>query len=155
MGEPGQGGFPPAFPPPPQQQAPQAWQQGPAHDPNQGRFDAFKPEAEPKTEAPAPKVRNGRVLAAVLIAAVLILAVPLGLLTLLGKIGGGDKPAGFDPAVGSCVKQSGSGAVAAGCSEQGAFTVVSKVDAKENCADPAQPHVLIGNQMLCLRPAGK
>lgn len=84
-----------AFPPP--QQAPPAWaQDGPGTEPEQGRFDAFKPDAaESQTEAPPPKVRNGRVLAAVLIAAVLILAVPLGLLTLLGKVGD-DKSAGFD-----------------------------------------------------------
>ncbi|NES26008.1 hypothetical protein GCE86_26260 [Micromonospora terminaliae] len=157
MGEPG--GFPPAFPPPPQQ-GPPAWPQaGPGGDPDQGRFDSFKPESEPKTEVPTPKVRNGRVLALVLIAAVLILAVPLGLLTLLGKIGGDDKPAGFDPAVGSCVKQSGTTAVKAGCGEQGAFTVVSKVDSKDKCADPAQPQVVLpgdgSNRVLCLKPAGQ
>ncbi|MGW4151689.1 LppU/SCO3897 family protein [Micromonospora chersina] len=157
MGEPG--GFPPAFPPPPQQ-APPAWPQaGPGGDPDQGRFEAFRPEAEPKTEAPTPKVRNGRVLALVLIAAVLILAVPLGLLTLLGKIGGDDKPAGFDPAVGSCVKQSGTTAVPATCGEQGAFTVVSRVDSKDKCADPAQPQVVLpgdgANRVLCLKPAGQ
>ncbi|WNM41820.1 hypothetical protein RMN56_10970 [Micromonospora halotolerans] len=157
MGEPG--GFPPAFPPPPQQ-GPPAWPQaGQGGDADQGRFEAFKPEAEPKTEAPTPKVRNGRVLALVLIAAVLILAVPLGLLTLLGKIGGDDKPAGFDPAVGSCVKQSNATAVAADCGEQGAFTVVSKVDSKDKCADPAQPQVVLpgdgSNRVLCLKPAGQ
>lgn len=157
-GGPGQGGFPPTFPPSPQQ-APPAWQPGPTSDPEQGRFDSFKPEAEPKTEAPAPKVRNGRVLALVLIAAVLILAIPLGLLTLLGKIGGDDKPAPFDPAVGSCVKQSGNGATAAQCAEPGAFSVVAKVDSKEKCADPAQPHVVLPgdgpNRVLCLKPAAK
>lgn len=158
--EQGPGGFPPAFPPPPQQ-APPAWQPGPGGGSEQSRFDSFKPDAEPKTEAPTPKVRNGRVLAVVLIVAVLILAVPLGLLTLLGKFGGDDntKPAGFDPAVGSCVKQSGGGAVAANCGEQGAFTVVSKVDAQDKCADPTQPHVVLPgegtNRVLCLKPAGK
>ena len=98
-------------------------------------------------------------LAAVLIAAVLILAVPLGLLTLLGKVGGDDKPPAFDPAVGSCVKQSGRGRVAADCGEPGAFTVVSKVDAKDKCTDPTQPHVVLPgegtNRVLCLKPAGK
>ncbi|MEK8108759.1 hypothetical protein NKG94_35305 [Micromonospora sp. M12] len=75
-------------------------------------------------------MRNGRVLAAVLIAAVLILAVPLGLLLLLGKVGGDDSPA-FNPAVGTCVKRSGEGgASAADCGESGAFTIVSKVDAR-------------------------
>jgi hypothetical protein len=147
------GGFPPA-----PQSAPPAWpQQGAPGESEQGRFDQFKPEAEPKTEAPAPKVRNGKVLALVLIAAVLILAVPLGLLTLLGKVGGDKKPAAFDPPVGSCVKQSGETAVAVDCAEQGAFTVVSKVDAKEKCADPAQPQVMLQgdmpNKILCLKPA--
>ncbi|MFI5836999.1 hypothetical protein ACIA5A_25295 [Micromonospora sp. NPDC051300] len=156
-GEPG--GFPPAFPPPPQQ-APPAWSSdGPSGDSDQGRFDAFKPDAEPQTEAPAPKVRNGRVLAAVLVAAVLILAVPLGLLALLGKINGEDKPAGFDPAVGSCIKQSGSTAVATDCGQQGAFTIVSKVDNKDKCADLSQPTVVLQgggtNRVLCLKPAGQ
>ncbi|MCI4063540.1 hypothetical protein MRQ36_13495 [Micromonospora sp. R77] len=151
----GPGGFPP-----PSQTAPPAWQQQQSPgsgESDQGRFDAFKPEAEPKTEAPAPKVRNGKVLALVLIAAVLILAVPLGLLTLLGKIGGDDKPAAFDPAVGSCVKQSGQSAVAVECGQPDAFTVVSKVDAKEKCPDPAQPQVMlqgdVPNKVLCLKPA--
>lgn len=151
------GGFPPPFPPPAQHPTgPAPWeQQQPAE---QNRFDSFKPEAEPKTEAPTPKVRNGRVLAAVLVAAVLILAVPLGLLMLLGKVGGSDTPA-FDPAVGTCVKKSGDGAAAADCGEAGAFTVVSKVDAKEKCADPAQPHVVLAgegpNRVICLKPAGQ
>jgi hypothetical protein len=154
MGEQARGGFPPAFP--------QAGQQsGTSWDaqPEQGRFDSFKPDAEPKVEQPAPKVRNGRVLAAVLVTAVLILAIPLGLLSLLGKFGGNHKPAAFDPAVGSCVRQSGAGAVAANCGEAGAFSVVSKVDAREKCADPAQPAVVLqgdlANRVLCLKPAGQ
>ncbi|MEU5788402.1 hypothetical protein ABZ754_11800 [Micromonospora purpureochromogenes] len=151
--------FPPAGQPfgPGNQPGPGAWHQDP--EPEQGRFDAFKPDAEPKVEQPAPKVRNGRVLAMVLIAAVLILAIPLGLLSLLGKIGGEEEPAPFNPAVGSCVKQSGNGATEAACGEQGAFTVVSRVDAKEKCADPAQPHVVLpgtgADRVLCLKPAAK
>ena len=89
--------------------------------------------------------------------AVLILAVPLGLLTLLGKVG--DKSDGFDPAVGSCVKQSGETAVAADCGEQGAFSVVSKVDNKDKCADLTQPTVSVESggttRVLCLKPAGQ
>ncbi|MFC8299669.1 hypothetical protein [Micromonospora orduensis] len=147
-------GFPPAFPPAAQPSAPSSWGQ----EPEQGRFDAFKPDAEePKVEAPTPKVRNGRVLAAVLIAAVLILAVPLGLLMLLGKFGGGDEAPAFDPAVGTCVKKSGDGASAADCGEAGAFTIVSKVDAKEKCTDTTQPYVVLpgdgANRVLCLKPA--
>lgn len=151
------GGFPPSFPPS-QQPAP-AWGQEPSQS-DHGRFDAFKPDAEePKAEPPTPKVRNGRVLAAVLIAAVLILAVPLGLLLLLGKVGGNDAPT-FDPAVGTCVKQSGQGgASAANCGEADAFTIVSKVNAKEKCTDTTQPHVVLPgdgtNRVLCLKPATK
>ncbi|MGS2614021.1 LppU/SCO3897 family protein [Micromonospora sp. LZ34] len=147
------GGFPPSFPPPPQQPAGPSWDQAPAE---QNRFDTFKPEAEPKTEAPTPKVRNGRVLAAVLVAAVLILAVPLGLLTLLGKVGGDEPAPAYE--VGTCVKQAGTGAAEVDCGEAGAFTIVSKVDAKEKC-DPAQPHVVLAgdgpNRVLCLKPAGQ
>ncbi|MEU8166403.1 hypothetical protein AB0B97_07775 [Micromonospora sp. NPDC049004] len=144
--------------PPPQQPVP-SWGQE-ATESDQGRFDSFKPEAdEPKAEPPVPKVRNGRVLAAVLVAAVLILAVPLGLLMLLGKFSGGDDSPAFDPAVGTCVKQAGQGASAVDCGEAGAFTIVSKVDAKDKCADPAQPHVVLPgegtNRVLCLKPATK
>ncbi|MEH1164773.1 hypothetical protein V6V47_05235 [Micromonospora sp. CPCC 205539] len=157
-GEPASGGgFPPAFPPAPQQPAP-SWGQEPG-DSDEDRFAAFKPDAEPKVEPPTPKVRNGRVLAAVLVAAVLILAVPLGLLILLGKVGDKDEAPSFDPAVGTCVKQSGQGASAADCGEADAFTVVSKVDAKDKCADVTQPHVVLPgdgtNRVLCLKPATK
>ncbi|MFI0791906.1 hypothetical protein ACH4OY_04265 [Micromonospora rubida] len=154
FGEPAGGGFPPAFPA-------QGQQSGSSWDveSEQGRFDTFKPDAaEQKTEAPPPKVRNGRVLAAVLVAAVLILAVPLGLLTLLGKFSD-DKTPTFDPAVGSCVKQTGDNATAATCGGADTFTVVSKVAAKEKCADPAQPHVVLRgnlpNKVLCLKPSTK
>ncbi|MEU6203017.1 hypothetical protein ABZ814_05445 [Micromonospora musae] len=174
--------FPSTFPPPPQQQAVPSWGQGgqggpgqpgsvPAWGQNepeqqnwtpgaaeadQNRFDAFKPDAEPKSEPPPAKVRNGRVLAAVLTAAVLILAVPLGLLFLLGKVGGDQAPS-FDPAVGTCVKKSGETAVAADCGEAEAFTVVSKVDTNDKCGDPTLPHVVLQgdgpNRVLCLKPA--
>ncbi|MDI5941804.1 hypothetical protein QLR68_27480, partial [Micromonospora sp. DH15] len=150
-GEPTQVGFPPQGP-----QSGPAWGAEPEE---QGRFDAFKPEADAqKAEAPPPKVRNGRVLAAVLVAAVLILAVPLGLLMLLGKVGG-DNAKPFDPAVGSCVKQSGESATSATCGEAGSFTIVSKVETKEKCADPGQPHVVlrgdVPKKVLCLKSATK
>jgi hypothetical protein len=151
-------GFPAAFPTPGDQPERPLWDLGEPPQGDQNRFDAFKPEAtESKpAEQPTPKVRNGRVLMAVLTAAVLILVVPLGALWALGKLGGSDKPA-FNPAVGSCVKQSGEGAVAANCDEQGAFKVVSKVDDKAKCTDASQPRVeLPGNsatRVLCLGPA--
>lgn len=135
--------------------SPEAWGQDEESE-QAGRFDSFKPEAEPKAEPPTPKVRNGRVLLAVLTAAVLLLVVPLGALWLLGKFGGDDAPA-FDPAVSSCVKQSGNSAVPANCGDPGTFSVVSKVDAREKCADKSQPYVVLPGsgptRVLCLKPA--
>lgn len=123
-------------------------------DRQQRRLDGFRPGADqaPPTEAPPPQVRNLRVLVMVLAAAVLLLAVPLGTLWVLGM--GGDR--GFDPAVGSCVKQDGAGAVAAGCGDTGAYRVVSKADDPGKC-DAKQPHIILQNaeepNVLCLRPA--
>ncbi|MEV0324866.1 hypothetical protein AB0H63_00235 [Micromonospora echinospora] len=151
-------GFPAAFPTPGDQPDRPLWDLGDSPQGDQGRFDAFKPDAaESKpAEPPTPKVRNGRVLLAVLTAAVLILVVPLGALWALGKLGGSDEPA-FNPAVGSCVKQAGEGAVAADCGDQGAFKIVSRVDDKAKCTDATQPRVeLPGNsptRVLCLGPA--
>jgi flagellar basal body-associated protein FliL len=59
-------------------------------------------------------------------------------------------------AVGSCVKQEGSRAKQVDCDDDGAFTVVSKETKREDCADQAQPFVLIErdgkNEVLCLSP---
>ncbi|BCL14976.1 LppU/SCO3897 family protein [Micromonospora sagamiensis] len=151
-------GFPAAFPTPGDQPERPLWDLGDSPQGDQGRFDSFKPEAtESKpAEQPTPKVRNGRVLMAVLTAAVLILVVPLGALWALGKLGGSDAPA-FNPAVGTCVKQSGEGAVAANCGDQGAYKIISKVDDKAKCTDQTQPRVELpgsaANRVLCLGPA--
>lgn len=139
----------------PGQSGPSPW--APAEgDRDQGRFDAFKPETEAEAKPePVPQVRNGRVLAAVLTAAVLLVVIPLSLVWLLTKPGG--QPA-FNPAVGSCVKQSGSEAVVADCGEAGAFIVESKVQDKSECANQNEWVVVPAgkgkNQVLCLRPAG-
>ena len=89
------------------------------------RFAAFRPDqptgptAPRRTEQPAPKERNGRVL--------VLVSWPLA---------PGRDPArrrllvhpprqhAFNPAIGECVKQSGDTAVTAGCGEAGAFLVV-------------------------------
>lgn len=131
---------------------PEVFPANPADD--QAKFDTFKPDA-PAESPPAAKERNGRVLAMVIAAAVLILAVPLGTVWLFTR-GGSDNA--FNPAVGSCVRQSGNGAVAADCGDANAFTVVSKVDTKAQCEDQRQPHIVIAgsngkDQVLCLRPA--
>jgi hypothetical protein len=105
-----------------------------------------------EAEQPAPQIRNGRVLLAVLCAAVLLLVVPLGIVWLLTRSSGPS----FD--VGSCVRRSGSEAVAAQCSDSDAYTVVAKVDNQTKCTDPpGQPYVVVSdgskNNVLCLRPA--
>jgi hypothetical protein len=92
------------------------------------------------------------VLLAVLCAAVLLLVVPLGIVWLATRSSGPS----FD--VGSCVRRSGSEAVAAQCTDSGAFTVVSKVDNQSKCTDPpGQPYVVVAeggkDKVLCLRPA--
>ncbi len=62
-------------------------------------------------------------------------------------------------AVNSCVKQDGTEAKEVDCDDEGAFRVVSKEAKKEDCADQAQPFVLIErdgrNEVLCLAPARK
>ncbi len=104
-----------------------------------------QPSAE---EPPVPRVRSGRVLLAVLCAAVLLLVVPLGIVWLATR------PSGPTFDVGSCLRKSGNEAVAAQCSDD-AFKVVSKVDNKNKCT-PGQPYVTIGDggkdNILCLRP---
>lgn len=138
---------------PPAQPSTPSWDQNgsASSDADQSRFDAFQPIAEPAADAPVPKVRNGRVLAAVLVAAVLILAIPLGLLMLLGKIGGNDSAQSFNPAVGSCVKQSGNTGEAVDCGDAEAHTVVSRVNSEEECPGPKLILSGSGNdRVLCL-----
>lgn len=124
-----------------------------------GRFESFRPDDKPPAEdlpEPTPQIRNGRVLLAVLAGAALLLIVPFAIVWALTKPGGGDS--GFE--VGSCVKQSGSNAVTAQCSDEGAFEVVSKVAKESDCPDPKQPAVVQQeqegtNRVLCLKPAAK
>jgi hypothetical protein len=95
------------------------------------------------------------VLFLVLVAAVLLLAIPLGTLWLLGKIGEEDSAPPFNPAVGACVKDSGGTPVIADCAEQGVFKVVSKVTDKAECA-PNTPQTIVipgRKELLCLQPA--
>jgi hypothetical protein len=68
-----------------------------------------------------------------------------------------DKSSSF--AIGSCVKQEGKKAKEVGCDTAGAFKVVAKEDAPDNCPDSGQPYVELvrsgKKQYLCLSPAGK
>jgi hypothetical protein len=149
---PGQGGFdgPDAAP-----GGPGGWQQG-----DQGRFDSYRPEEQTGSEAepePTPHVRNGRVLAAVIGAALLLLVLPLGISWGIWLASSSGNPS-FD--VGSCVKQSGTKADAVDCAEAGAFQIVSKVANESECPDRNQPAAILPDgegreKVLCLKPAPK
>jgi hypothetical protein len=120
-------------------------------DPSFGEFRSDDgASAEPE---PVPQVRNGRVLLAVLSGAALLLVLPF-LIVWMATRNSADP--GFD--VGSCVKESGSTAVAVDCADGGAFRVVSKVADKAECPDRNQPSLLMPDsngrdRVLCLRPA--
>jgi hypothetical protein len=125
-----------------------------AADGEQGRFDAFKPDAADasadRVEAP-PNVRKLPVLILVLLVSALLVGGALGIVWLLAR-----PSSGFDVNVGQCVKQNGDTAVTANCGDPGSFEVVSKVDTKEQCADPDLPHVVNPagsgrSQVLCLK----
>jgi hypothetical protein len=129
-------------------------------EPEQGRFDQFKPDAEADAAAAAkaaetPHVRMVPVLLSVIIGATLLVGLAVGIPWLIS--GGNDS--GFSVNTGDCVKKAGDEAVKAGCGDPGSFEVVSIVTAKEQCADPGQPYVLNPasdgkTQVLCLKPRG-
>ena len=101
-----------------------------------------KPEPEPEA---APTVRNGRVLLAVLGAAILLLVVPFTVVWLLAP---DDKLA-----TGQCIKQEGRQAVPASCTDEGAFRIDRKVADEGDCPDPTQPFAkLERGGVLCLKP---
>ena len=124
------------------------------------RFGAFRPDqpADPPrpdtTERPLPKERNGRVLALVLVAAVLLVAIPLGVVYWFTR----PDSSAFNPAVGECVKRSGETAVAAGCGEASAFIVVAKAADQKDCENKSEwvvvPNADAASRVLCLRAQG-
>ena len=94
------------------------------------------------------------VLLGVILGAALLVGVSIGVVWLIAR--GSDT--GFNASVGDCVKRSGDEAVKATCGEPNTFSVVSKVDTKEQCPDPGQPYVLNPSgdsktQVLCLKPS--
>jgi hypothetical protein len=129
-----------------------------ADEPEQGRFEQFKPEADAPASAKAaetPHVRMVPVLLSVIIGATLLVGLAVGIPWLIS--GGNDT--GFTVSTGDCVKKSGDEAVKSGCGDPGSFEVVSIVNAKEQCTDPGQPYVLNPTsdgktQVLCLKPRG-
>jgi hypothetical protein len=123
-------------------------------EPEHGRFDQFKPDAEVPAKPEAPHVRMLPVLIGVILGAALLLGAAFGLVRLISS--GSDNS--FSANAGDCVKRSGDQAVKATCGDPNTFTVVSKVDAKEQCPDPGQPYVLNPSsdgktQVLCLKPS--
>jgi collagen type III alpha len=117
---------------------------------DQSRFDAFR--SEPDQSALTPQVRSGRVLVAVIAAAVLLLVVPLGIVWLVTR----PAPPTFE--VGECVRQSGTAAVEASCADGGAYRIVAKTDSADRCEDIRQPYAVLParggkEQVLCLQPA--
>ena len=145
---------------PPQQQAPsrQLPQQPPSNtmvpsqraplaqpEPAPDRFNNFKPAEEP----PAP-VRSSKVLLVVILACVLLLGLALGTLWVVAEMVD-DKPTSFG--VGACVKQEGTTAVTAACTDAGAFQVTEIVTEKGKCPDVTQPTIEQAGGILCLKPA--
>lgn len=101
----------------------------------------------PPVDEPKPE-RKGRIIVAVLVICVALLAAAFGGLILVDKLFNGTTFA-----VGDCVKQSDTAAVKADCGETGAFKVVASVSNPDQCQDQTQPHVQQGSQVLCLAPA--
>jgi collagen type III alpha len=128
----------------------------PGVEADQGRFDSFKPEAEPAPAKPeTPHVRLLPILIAVVVAAGLILGIVFGIVYLVA----GGKDQSLSVIQGECVKRDGEAAVKAECSDATSFQVVSIVADKAECADPQQPYVVNKtsdgkNQVLCLKPQG-
>ncbi|MET8153755.1 hypothetical protein ACIBSW_37040 [Actinoplanes sp. NPDC049668] len=149
-------------PPDPEQTA--NWPSRPAPgEPDQGRFDSFRPDAPDPAPAEAakpdtPHVRMLPVILGVILGAGLLVGLTLGITWLIarGSHDGDTGGSGFSVKAGDCVKREGNAAVTANCTDAGAFEVTAVVDAKEKCPDPAQPYVVnptaSGSQVLCLKP---
>src|SRR6266536_1101839 len=75
----------------------------------------------------------------IILAAVAAIALIGAIITVVSLMSGNN--ANF--AVGDCVKQSGSKAVSATCSDKGAYKVLNKVDQQAKCVDPKQPIVVV------------
>jgi hypothetical protein len=146
--------------PPAQGYSPQGYDQG-GYDPqgyprsDQGYGEpAWTGSNEDDGSAAAPEGKKKRLLLVLaLVAAIVVLAAIGTALTLTMR----GSTASF--AVNDCVKQSGSKAVKATCSESGAYRVLNKVKQQGDCADANQPFVVVSNkgndEVLCLRPASE
>jgi hypothetical protein len=122
------------------------------HDPQDREDSTSAWNGDDKPESDGKKKRLLLILA--LVAAITLLAVVGTLITL--AVRGPD----VNFAINDCVKQDGSKAAKASCSEGGAYKVVNKVTQQSECPDPNQPFVVVSrsdskDDVLCLRPAGQ
>jgi collagen type III alpha len=144
-GGPGQYGAPQ-----PGQYGPPGGQYGP--DPAISRFGPNAPEEPGGDGQPARKSRRGLIIGLAVAAVVIVALAAVAVVAAMSGNKGGDY------AVGSCVKQSGDKATSVACSENGAYSVVNKVDSPSKCADQTQPYVVlqrsgVADEVLCLKPA--
>jgi hypothetical protein len=107
---------------------------------------------DPAIEAPR-KSKRGLIIGVVIAAVVLLGLAGAGVFLFLNKT---STNASF--AVNSCVKKADDKAVAAACTETGAYQIVAKVDTVDKCPDKGQPYVVLQesgkpDQVLCLKPA--
>lgn len=130
----------PAKPSIPAQRAPQS-----AADSDQGRFDSFKPDAEPPASG---KGGTAKVLVMVIGACLLLIGLAFGALIVVGKlVGGGDALA-----VGQCVKRQDNTAVVVDCGTAGSFKITKKVTSQQDCPNPQNDALTQGSDIFCLEP---
>lgn len=90
----------------------------------------------------------------VLAGATLLVLLTIGAVFVLSMISESANPT---YAVGDCVIQAGASAEPTDCGDPDAFRIVSEVNSREECPDPAQPAVEVAGppvQVFCLEPAG-
>ncbi|HEX5741221.1 MAG TPA: hypothetical protein VFY17_06670, partial [Pilimelia sp.] len=115
------------------------------HAPDPSPAEASPGDGE---EPPPPQVRNGRVLLAVLGAAILLLVVPFVAIWALTPEDQYE--------VDDCVRQVGNEAQPAECGSSGTFVISKLAPDRTQCPDPNQPTALMAHRkpmvVLCLRP---
>jgi hypothetical protein len=120
--------------------------------PGSGGFGAEIPRGEYERFTPPPAEGSGSHTGLLIAVGGVVLVAVVGLVAFLWPKSGN----GPQFPVNSCVRQSAGAAIAADCSAAGAFTVVSQVERRDQCPDPAQPYVELGAgtaRILCLAPA--
>jgi hypothetical protein len=130
---------------------PQAYQPTGQH-PAAGYDDPTRP-ADAATDEPAGK--NKRLLLVLALVGLVVVLAAVGTAVTLALRG-----SSTSYAINDCVKQDGSNAVKASCSDGKAYVVTRKVNQQSECPDANQPYVVIEHkggksEVLCLRPASQ